>query len=60
MLNNQERTLMKEYEGIKVVLRNEREEDKTEKSEQVIINRNKKGLSNLILSKITGLNIKEI
>ena len=60
MLNNQERTLMKEYEGIKVVLRNEREEDKTEKSEQVIINGNKKGLSNLILSKITGLNIKEI
>jgi predicted transposase/invertase (TIGR01784 family) len=72
MLTNEERTLMKEYEGRKVVLRNEREEGLKEgveigkndglkeKSEQVIINGNKKGFSNQDLSELTGLSVNEV
>ena len=60
MLTNEERTLMKEYEGRKVVLRNEREEGKFEEKENVIINGNKKGFSNQDLSDLTGLPLDEV
>ena len=59
-LTNEERTLMKEYEGRKVVIQIEREEGLKEGIEKVIINGNKKGFSNQDLSDLTGLTIDEV
>lgn len=67
-LTNEERSKIKQEEGKKIVIKIERdlgkEEGKNdglkEKSEQVIINGNKEGLSSLILSKLTGLTIGQV
>ena len=60
MLTNEERTLMKEYEGRKVVLRNEREEGQKEKSEEIAIVMFSENEPIEKIVKYTGLTTNEI